>query len=123
MLSAGRHSSRIYQPDLEEQRLDMQRVYDYLQSGRWFRQASSVGTFSLGGNNYNATTRFANQTLEITFDGATRKLICLPEKSTNSFQLVVQGLTKSVLMGNASALPGYTAYQLALPFAYPDTTL
>jgi len=119
----ARHSSRIYCPDAEEQILDMQRVYDYLQSGRWFRQVSSVGVFSLGGYDYNATTRFAEQTLEITFDSATRKLICLPEKSTTSFQLAVQGLTKSALMGNTLPLPGYTAYQLPLPFACPDMTL
>lgn len=119
----ARHSSRLYSLETEEQLLDMQRVYEYLQSGRWFRQVSSVGTFSLGGYTYNATTCFAGQTLEITFDGATRKLICLPEKSTTTFQLDIQGVTKAALMGSASALPGYTVYQLALPFAYPDTTL
>jgi|SRR3990172_708632 len=119
----ARHSSRIYQPETEEQCLDMQQVCDYLQSGRWFRQVSAVGTFSLGGYGYNATTRFANQTLEITFDGATHKLVCLPEKSATTFRLDVHGLTKAALIGNASPLPGYTAYQLALPFAYPDTTL
>jgi transposase len=119
----SRHSSRLYCLEAEEQLLNMQRVYDYLQSGRWFRQVSTVGTFSLGSYGYNATTRFAEQTLEISFDGATRKLICLPDKSTTTFRLDVQGLTKSALIGNASALPGYAAYQLALPFACPDTSL
>jgi transposase len=119
----ARHSSRSYCLDAEAQLLDMQRVYDYLQGVRWFRQVSSVGTFSLGGYGYNATTRLAKQTLEITFDGTIRKLICLPEKGTSSFQLDIQGLTKTVLMGSAFALPSYTAYQLALPLAYPDTTL
>jgi transposase len=119
----ARHSSRFFCLDAEEQLLDMQRIYDYLQSGRWFRQVSSVGTFSLGGHLYNATTRFANQTLEITFDGATRKLICLPEKETTAFLLDIKGLTKAALMGNSLTLPSFTAYQLALPLAYPDTTL
>jgi len=119
----SRHSSRLYGLEAEEQLLDMQRVYDYLQSGRWFRQVSSVETFSLGGYGYHATTRFAEQTLEITFDHATRTLIYLPEKSTTTFRLEIQGLTKAALMGNTSALPGYAAYQLALPFACPDTTL
>jgi transposase len=119
----ARHSGRIYSPSTEEQMLDMQRIYDYLQCGRWFRQVSSVGIFSLGGYGYNATTHFAEQTVEITFNGKTRQLICLPEKCPESFLLDTQGLTKSVLMGNALALPGYTAYQLALPFAYPNTTL
>jgi transposase len=119
----ARHSSRFYCLDAEVQLLDMQRIYDYLQSGRWFRQVSAVGTFSLGGYIYNVTTRFADQTLEITFNGATRKLICLPEKETTAFQLDIQGLTEKTLMGNSLALPSYTAYQLALPLAYPDTTL
>jgi len=119
----ARHSSRFYCLDAEEQLLDMQRIYDYLQSGRWFRQVSSVGTFSLGGHIYNGTTRFAEQTLEIAFDGATRELICLPENAATAFQLDIQGLTKTALMGSSLALPGFTAYQLALPLAYPDTTL
>jgi len=119
----SRHSNRLFDLDAEEQLIEMQRIYEYLQKGRWFRQVSAVGTFSLGGYSYNATTHFAKQTLEITFDRATRKLICLPEKSTTAFQLEVQGLTKSALIGSASTLPGYAAYQLALPFAYPDTTL
>ena len=119
----ARHSCRLYSPDAEEQILDMQRIYDYLQSGRWFRQVSSTGTFSLGGHVYNATTHLAEQTLEITFDRTTRQLICLPEKSMTTFRLEIQGLTKSALMGNTLALPGYTAFQLAFPFAYPDTTL
>jgi transposase len=118
----ARHSGRLYSPDQEDQLLDLRRIYAYLQTGRWFRQVSSVGTFTLGGYIYNATTQFADQTLEITFDGTTRTLICLPEKGTVTFQFDVQGLTKSTLMRNAPALPGYIAYQLALPFAYPDTT-
>jgi transposase len=119
----ARHSGRFYALEAEEQLFDMQRVYDYLRQGRWFRQVSSVGTFSLGGYVYNATTRFANQTLEITFDGATPQLICLPETDTAVFRLDIRGLTQSALMGNASTLPGYIPYQLALPFACPDTTL
>ncbi len=119
----ARHSGRPYALDAEEQMLDIQRIYDYLQAGRWFRQISSVGIFSLGGYGYNATTQFADQTVEITFNATTRKLICLPEKSHTAFHFDIQGLTKSALMGRALALPGYLPYQLALPFAYPDTTL
>jgi len=37
----ARHSSRLYDLDAEEHMLNMQRIYDYLQSGRWFRQVSS----------------------------------------------------------------------------------
>lgn len=112
----ARHSGRTYRPEAEEHELDLHRVYDYLQNGRWFRQISPVGTFSLGGYLYNTTTRFAGQTLEITFDATTVKLICLPEKGPAAFYLDIQGLTKSALIGNRSFLPGCSAYQLALPF-------
>lgn len=122
-LPQARHSGRLYALETEAQQFNLQHIYDYLQKGRWFRQVSSVGTFSLGGCAYNVTAGFANQTLEITFDGATHKLICLPEKSASVFYLDIQGLTKIALIGNAPVLPGYIPYQLALPFAYPDTTL
>jgi transposase len=119
----ARHSGRPYSLGTETQLFDLQRVCDYLQQGRWFRRVSAVGTFSLGGYVYNATTRLAAQTLEITFVGATRQLLCLPEKSTTPFSLDIQGLTKAALMGQATALPSYATYQLALPFTYSDTTL
>jgi transposase len=118
----ARHSSRVFHTQSEEQLLNMQRVYAYLKTARWFRKVSSVGTFSLGGYLYNASTHVADQTLEITFDQETGNLVCLPEKSETVFRLDIKGLTKSTLMGNAALLPGYTAHQLALPFAYPDTT-
>ena len=118
----ARHSSRLYAFETEAHLFDLQRVYAYLQNGRWFRQVSSVGTFSLGGYGYNATTHLAQQTLEITFDSASCNLICLPEKDTTTFRLDVQGLTNTARMGNSSCLPGYAAYQMALPWTYPDTT-
>lgn len=116
------HSGRVYHPQSEEQLLNLQWVFDYLKSARWFRKVSSVGTFSLGGIIYNATSKFAQQTLEITFDHETGKLVCLPEKCEMTFHLDIKGLTKSSLMGQAANLPGYMDYQLPLPFGYPDTT-
>lgn len=118
----ARHSGRLYSPDREEQMLDLQRIYAYLQTCRWFRLVSSVGTFSLGGHTYYVGTQFADQTFEITFADTARKLICLPENGATVLRVDVQGLAKSTLMGNTSALPGYIPYQLALPFAYPDMT-
>ena len=102
--------------------LDRHRIYAYLQAGRWFRQVSSIEVISLGGCGYNTTTQFAEQTIEITFNTATHKLIYLPEKRATAFQLNIQGLTKSALEGSTTALPGYIPYQLPLPFVYPDTT-
>ena len=119
----ARHSGRPYLPTEEERLLDMQRIYAYLQTGRWFRQISSVGVFSLGGYSYSTTTQFADQMIEVTFNPATRKLSCLPEKASTAFLFDIQGLTQSALMGTALTLSGYLPYQMALPLTYPDTTL
>lgn len=119
----ARHSGRPYTRESEAQLLDVQRIYDYLQQGRWFRRVSTNGTFSLGGHVYNVTTGLAEQTLEITFEPTTGHLLCLPEKDTKLISLEIQGLSKTALMGDAPALPGYIPYQLALPLPYPDTTL
>ncbi len=118
----ARHSGRRYSPETEEDCLDLQRIYTFLQLGRWFRQVSSKGFFYLGGYQYNATPLFAEQTLQVTFDPVSLHLICLPEKSSLPFQLVVQGLTKASLMGDRTALPSLTAFQLPLPFSCPDMT-
>jgi transposase len=113
----AQHSERTYRLEWEEEMLDMQRVYDYLAQGRWFRQVSSQGQFSLGAHRYGVGRDFADQTVEITFDSQTRELICLSEDGQRETRLPVQGLAKSNLMGELSPLISSPVYQLALPFS------
>lgn len=114
----ARHSGRPYRLEWEEDMLDMQRVYDYLAKGRWFRQVSSQGQFSLGAQRYGIGSALADQTVEITFDPLVRELVCLSEDGERETRLPVQGLSKSVLMGELSPLLSLPAYQLALPFSF-----
>jgi len=95
----------------------MQPIYDYLAKGRWFRLTSSVGMFSLGSQRYNARTKFARQTLEITFDPQTLEFVCLPEKDVPPFRLASKGLTMEALIGELDPLTSISNYQLALPFS------
>lgn len=111
------HSGRPYRLEWEKEMLDMQRVYAYLAQGRWFRQVSSQGQFSLGAHRYGIGRDFADQTVEITFDSLTRELICLSEDGKQETRLPVRGLAKSNLMGELSPLLSLPAYQLALPFS------
>ena len=111
------HSGRPYRLEWEKEMLDMQRVYDYLAQGRWFRQVSSQGQFSLGAHRYGIGRDFADQTVEITFDSLTRELICLSEDGKQETRLSVRGLAKSNLMGELSPLLSLPVYQLALPFS------
>ena len=113
----AQHSGRFYRLEWEEDMLDMQRVYNYLAKGRWFRRTSSQGQFSLGSQRYSVGKDLADQTLEITFDSQTRELECLSEDGSQDICLPVQGLTTSALMGELSPLLVLPAYQLALPFS------
>jgi hypothetical protein len=113
----ARHSGRSYRLEWEEDMLDMQRVYDYLAQGRWFRQVSSQGQFSLGAQRYGIGPDFADQTVEITFDPLARELACFSEDGEREAHFPVQGLSKSVLMGELNPLLSWPAYQLTLPFS------
>jgi hypothetical protein len=111
------HSRRPYRLEWEKDDLDFERVYAYLAQGRWFRQTSSVGEFSLGAQRYNARTIHGSQTLEITFDRHAHDLICLPEDEMLAFRLAAKGLTKEGLIGELDPLTSSSAYQLGLPFS------
>jgi transposase len=113
----ARHSGRPYRLEWEESLLDMQRVYDYLAQGRWFRRTAAVGQFSLGAQRYGLGQAWANQMLEITFDPQTGELICLAEDGQQEIRCPIKGLTKADLMGELNFLVAQAAYQLALPFS------
>ena len=113
----ARHSGRPYRPEWEEAMLDMQRVYDYLAQGRWFRRTSSQGQFSLGTHRYGVGKNLSDQTLEITFDPQTCELKCLSKDGSQEIHLPAQGLTKADLIGELGPLIALPAYQLALPFS------
>jgi transposase len=113
----AQHSGQPFRPEWEEDILDMQRVYDYLAQGRWFRRTSTQGQFSLGTHRYSVGKDLGNQTLEITFDSQTCEFKCLSEDGSQEIRLAAQGLTKADLMGELGPLIALPAYQLALPFS------
>jgi transposase len=115
----ARHSGKPYHPKWEEAILDIQRIYDYLAQGRWFRRSSLQGQFSLGAHCYNAGRDFAEQQLIITFDPQERKLVCCSEDGKEEIRFPIQGLSKSELMKELTPLVTLPMYQLALPFS-PD---
>ncbi len=112
----ARHSGKPYRLEWEEAMLDMQRVYEYVERGRWFRRVSSVGQFSIGGQRYRAN-KFANQTVEITFSAHNLEFTCVSEDGQQEVRLPMKGLAKADLMGELSPLLSQPVYQLALPFS------
>jgi hypothetical protein len=113
----ARHSGRTYRLEQEEPMLDLQRVYDYLSLGRWFRRTGVLGQISLGGQRYGVGGSFSNQTMEITFDSLTHEIVCLSEDGRHTVRFPIRGLDKADLMGELHPLTTLPAYQLALPFS------
>lgn len=113
----ARHSGRLYRLEWEEALLDLQRVYDYLAQGRWFRRTGSLGQISLGAQRYGVGKDFREQTMEISFDPQSREFVCLPADARQKIRLPIRGLTTSDLMGELHPLNTLPEYQLALPFS------
>lgn len=111
------YSRREYRIEWEENLLDMSRVFDYLSKGRWFRQTSSQGQFSLGANRYNIGYSSPKQTLEITFDPQNHELLCLSEDGKKVFRFPSKGLTKAELLNELNPLLTLPEHQLQLPFS------
>jgi transposase len=114
---AAQHSGRAYRLEWEAELLELHRVETYLAQGRWFRQTSAQGQFSLGAYRYNVGQAFSHQSLEITFEPQTRQLKCLSTDGNRVWCFPIQGLTKADLMGELSPLTALPVYQLVLPFS------
>jgi hypothetical protein len=111
------HSGRPYRPEWEEQMLDLQRVYDLLAPGRWFRETSCHGEFWLGMQRYNAGRKCAKSSMEIAFDLIHREFVCRKSGTDEVRRFAAKGLAKTDLMGELDTFARMPVYQLALPFS------
>ena len=111
------HSRRTYDPQYEEAMLDLQRVWDYLAEGQWFRLLSKDGTFSLGGYVYYLGATWARQQIEIRFDPSDHCLYCYSENEELLGHKPIQGVTHESLMGDLALGVSLPFFQFALPFS------
>jgi transposase len=112
----AKYSGRTYQVHTEEALMDMNRVYNYLAKGKWFRMASTQGQVSLGAQRYNAGMKFKKTTLEITFDPQTLQFVALSEDATQTIRFTPVNLAKQALIGDLHLRNALPAHQLLLPF-------
>ena len=117
------HSGSVYRLEYEEGMLNLQPVYDYLASGRWFRLVGNNGTFSLGGNVYSLGILWRQHQVEITFQSDTQLLLIADEAGNPIKSLPLKGLSKEILMGPISDLYRVESFQLALPFSWEEQQL
>ena len=111
----ARHSGRPYQPEWENDLLDMTRVGAYLTGAYWVRQGSPNGAIGLGGTKYWVGPAIAKQGVQITFDPDAWCFMLHTAGSTADIPLVPQGLTKAALMGAVTGFGRLPSYQVALP--------
>jgi hypothetical protein len=113
---AAAHSDRSYRPEWEAEMLDVQHVFQYLATCRWFRHVKSNGRMVIGGYQYYLGTTCCGQTIELCFDPIQGGFIGQPEGTETTLTIAPQGLSKAELMGELAGLLALPAYQLALPF-------
>ena len=110
------HSGRFYRPEWEARLLDLNRVYDYLAQGRWFRRVSAHGTISLGGAIYYVGAIWKTQQIEITLDPSDHSLMCRDAAGDLLKRLPVKNVSPETLIGAHPAFLDLPAFQLCLPF-------
>jgi transposase InsO family protein len=112
------HSGRFYQPEWEAELLDLNRVYSYLATCRWFRRVAQNGSVALGGIYYYINPKYRGRAIEVTFDGERALFRAQVAGLAEAIEIIPRGLTKAALMGEAGTIAALPIYQLALPFTH-----
>ena len=96
------HSGRPYSIKTEAQLMDMNRVYDYLAQGKWYRKVAKNKTISLGGHVYYIKAATPLTTICITFCAKNKQLVFhqVQDKQIQIGCVNIKELSKQDLMGN-----------------------
>ena len=92
------HSGRIYSPKKEYILMDLNRIYDFLAEGKWYRIVSSGRTISLGNQSYYLKHAVPKSQVQITFNKETKHLVFHDTNEKMIAQRPIKGITKENLM-------------------------
>lgn len=112
----ARHSGRYYHPQREERMMDLNKVYDFLAKGKWFRWTSKTKTITLGGQAYYLLKFKPKEQVQITFDPKKLHFIFHDDKEQFLAALPIQKLSKQTLMGQLYW--ALSNVQLEIPFSW-----
>jgi len=114
----ARHTGRFYRPEWQIEMLDLDRVYRYLSTCRFFRRLAQNGSVALGGIYYYINPKYRGRAIEVTFDGERAVFRGQVAGVAEPIEIIPRGLTKEALMGEAGSIAALPVYQLALPFTH-----
>jgi hypothetical protein len=112
------HTGRFYRPEWEAELLDLNRVYSYLATCRFFRRVAQNGSVAIGGIYYYINPKYGGRAIEVTFDSDRALFRAQVAGLAEAIEIIPRGLTKESLMGEAGTIATLPAYQLALPFTH-----
>jgi hypothetical protein len=112
------HTGRFYRPEWETELLDLNHVYRYLSTCRFFRRVAQNGSVALGGIYYYINPKYRGRAIEVTFDPEWALFRGQVAGVAEPIEIIPRGLTKEALMGEAGAIAALPVYQLALPFTH-----
>lgn len=114
---SAHHSGRDYRPEWEKDLLDMDRVFNHLRQGHWFRLVSKDGTISLRPDVLYVGRKLARQQLEVKVHPDEQSYLCFDAGGTVVARCRPRKLTKEYLMGHIGTVFNLPFFQLALPFS------
>jgi hypothetical protein len=94
----------------------MNRVFNYLRQGHWFRRVSKDGSISLGHNIMSVGRKLAHQQLEVKVHPEEYSYLCFNATGDIVAHCRPRKLTKEYLMGHVGTVFNLPFFQLALPF-------
>ncbi len=116
----ARHSGKMYRPELERELIDLQRVYDFLTDGKWYRKVGCQGrVVSLGGEKYYLKNATSGSTLQITFDRHEKQLVFMDAKGVSEIdRKSIKSIDYENLMGEDFAQACLPGFQFQLPLSW-----
>ena len=116
----ARSSSRFYTPQTERQMVNLNRVFQFLAKGRWYRKAGKTKTVHLGGQWYYVKQAKRYSLLHIEFDTSEKLLVFRDVNEQLVDTQPIKGISPEILMGESFFEATLPDFQLKLPFTWQE---
>ena len=116
----ARFSGKEYHPHLEKQIIDLDKVYQYLSKGKWFRKAGKNRALHLGGQYYYIKAAQKQSLVQIQFDLKEKLLVFRDVNEHFLDKQPIKELSIEILMGASFFEATLPDFQLKLPFVWED---